>query len=81
MEQLVLLLQHWDLFVRIWSAGMAHHELDPAHSPVAIGDGDDDDESREGLIFLPAFISVGACFVIAVIYVASLYVWNSKHDR
>ncbi|XP_055587136.1 CAAX prenyl protease 2-like [Uranotaenia lowii] len=32
-------------------------------------------------VHLPAVISVGACFTIAVIYVASLYVWKSKHDR
>ncbi|XP_035780153.1 CAAX prenyl protease 2-like [Anopheles albimanus] len=60
---------------------MAHHEMDPAHSPVAIDNGVHDDGSRKDLIYLPALISVGACFVIAVIYVASLYVWNSKHDR
>ncbi|XP_058811819.1 CAAX prenyl protease 2 [Topomyia yanbarensis] len=32
-------------------------------------------------IHLPALVSVGACFTISVIYVASLYVWKSRHDR
>ncbi|XP_055530767.1 CAAX prenyl protease 2 [Wyeomyia smithii] len=32
-------------------------------------------------IELPVVTSVGASFVISVIYVASLYVWKSKHDR
>lgn len=32
-------------------------------------------------IHLSPLVSVGACFAISVIYVASLYVWQSKHDR
>lgn len=32
-------------------------------------------------IHLSPLVSVGACFVIAVTYVASLYVWQSEHDR
>ncbi|XP_058461899.1 CAAX prenyl protease 2 [Malaya genurostris] len=32
-------------------------------------------------IQLSALVSVGACFAISVIYVASLYVWKSRHDR
>uniref|UniRef100_A0A8D8N554 CAAX prenyl protease 2 n=1 Tax=Culex pipiens TaxID=7175 RepID=A0A8D8N554_CULPI len=38
-------------------------------------------EANDGEIHLSAAISVGACFIISVIYVASLYVWRSKHDR
>ncbi|XP_053698084.1 CAAX prenyl protease 2 [Sabethes cyaneus] len=32
-------------------------------------------------IELPAIVSVGACFFMSTIYVASLYVWRSRHDR
>lgn len=70
-EQLVPILQRWDLFVRIWSAGMAN-EITTEQHPEATG---------TVTVYLSPFVSVGACFVISVIYVASLYVWNSKHDR
>ncbi|XP_058057241.1 CAAX prenyl protease 2 [Anopheles bellator] len=46
-------------------------DMDPEQNPTAV----------EGIIYLSPFVSVGACFVISVIYVASLYIWNTKHDR
>uniref|UniRef100_A0A182N5J1 CAAX prenyl protease 2 n=1 Tax=Anopheles dirus TaxID=7168 RepID=A0A182N5J1_9DIPT len=70
-EQLVSILQRWDLFMRIWSAGVANEMTTEQHPEVA--------DTRT--VYLSPLVSVGACFVISVIYVASLYVWNSKHDR
>lgn len=70
-------LANWNLFARIWMAaddGEAGRigVLPPEDQPFpALSDG----------IHLSPLVSVGACFVIAVIYVASLYVWQSNHDR
>uniref|UniRef100_A0A182T0X0 CAAX prenyl protease 2 n=1 Tax=Anopheles maculatus TaxID=74869 RepID=A0A182T0X0_9DIPT len=69
---MVSILQRWDLFMRVWSAGMAS-EMTTEQHPAAVDAG--------GTIYLSPIVSVGACFVISIIYVASLYVWNSKHDR
>lgn len=73
MDNLSLLIARWDLFVRIWIASK-----DSAMDPPQPGTFP---EANEEVIHLSAAVSVGACFIISVIYVASLYVWRSKHDR
>ncbi|XP_053679856.1 CAAX prenyl protease 2 [Anopheles nili] len=57
--------------MKILSAGVAN-EMTTEQTP---------DAAVTGTGFLHPIVSVGACFVISVVYVASLYVWNSKHDR
>lgn len=76
MDKLVYFLANWDLFARIWIASWMDEEVGGQ-----IGVLPPDDHQAVSDIHLSAFVSVGACFVISVIYVASLYVWQSRHDR
>lgn len=70
LETTTFLITRWQLFVRLWMAAGP----DAANSP-------EEELLNESDIYLSPFVSVGACFTISVIYVASLYVWKSKHDR
>ncbi|TDG47131.1 hypothetical protein AWZ03_006396 [Drosophila navojoa] len=36
---------------------------------------------QETLLNIPPLISVSSCIVLAIIYVGSLYVWSTKHNR
>lgn len=38
-------------------------------------------ENERYVFEIPVLNSVGSCFILSVIYVASLYVWNSEHNR
>lgn len=37
--------------------------------------------SSDPLPQVSALKTVGSCFFLSVIYVASLYIWNSEHNR
>jgi len=36
---------------------------------------------HESLPQIPVATSVSCCFVLAVLYVGSLYIWSTKHNR
>lgn len=76
---------NWNLFARLWLASKTMDEGDGANGQLGAGAVAPEEDQNVFLtvsdVHLSPLVSVGACFVIAVIYVGSLYVWQSEHDR